>query len=202
MAVPEGRCEQPVREFTSFTADLYRLADWQEECGVDTMAVESIGYRSSEVLKERGFQVMLGDPRRIKKVPRRKCDVLDCQWMQEVHTYEMLSAAFRPEADIRHLRSYLRQRAMQVEYSAQHVLHMQRALTHLRGKRAVCGGRSRVRGALYMGTLTATRWNPVIPDLFSFLHPSKHSTARGLVVSANRRGGGWRAGDSPSREFA
>ena len=34
----------------------------------------------------------------------------------------------------------------------------------LRGKRAVWGGRSRVRGALYMGALTATRWNPVIRD--------------------------------------
>ena len=32
----------------------------------------------------------------------------------------------------------------------------------LRGKRAVWGGRSRVRGTLYMGALTATRWNPVI----------------------------------------
>ena len=32
----------------------------------------------------------------------------------------------------------------------------------LRGRRAVWGGRSRVRGVLYMGTLTATRFNPVI----------------------------------------
>ena len=36
----------------------------------------------------------------------------------------------------------------------------------LRGKRAVWGGRSQVRGALYMGALTATRWNPVIRDFY------------------------------------
>ena len=39
----------------------------------------------------------------------------------------------------------------------------------LRGKRAVWGGRSRVRGALYMGTLSATRYNPVICDFYQRL---------------------------------
>ena len=69
------------------------------------------------------------DLRRIKNVPGRKSDVLDCQWLQQLHTYGLLSAAFRPEADIRRLRSYLRQRAMLVEYAAQHVRHMQKGLT-------------------------------------------------------------------------
>ena len=39
----------------------------------------------------------------------------------------------------------------------------------LRGKRAVWGGRSQVRGAVYMGALTATRWNPVIRDFYQKL---------------------------------
>ena len=39
----------------------------------------------------------------------------------------------------------------------------------LRGKRAVWGGRSRVRGALYMGTLSATRYNPFIRDFYQRL---------------------------------
>ncbi len=77
---------------------------------------------------------MLVDPRRIKNVPGRKSDVLDCQWLQQLHTYGLLSAAFRPEADIRCLRSYLRQRAMLVEYAAQHVQHMQKALTQMNVK--------------------------------------------------------------------
>ncbi len=137
VAVPEGRCEQPVREFASFTADLYRLADWLAECGVETVAMESTGVYWIPlfgVLEERGFRVMLVDPRRIKNVPGRKSDVLDCQWLQQLHTYGLLSAAFRPEADIRRLRSYLRQRAMLVEYAAQHVQHMQKALTQMNVK--------------------------------------------------------------------
>jgi transposase len=41
VAVPSDRDEQPVREFASFTADLERLAEWLDACGVDTVAMES-----------------------------------------------------------------------------------------------------------------------------------------------------------------
>ena len=41
VAVPAGRAEQPVQEFGAFTADLYRLADWLAECGVQTVVMES-----------------------------------------------------------------------------------------------------------------------------------------------------------------
>ena len=93
-AVPQDRWEQPVREFEAFTADLYRLADWLAECGVETVAMESTGVYWIPlfgVLEERGFEVMLVDPRRIKNVPGRKTDVLDCQWLQQLHTYGLLS---------------------------------------------------------------------------------------------------------------
>ena len=40
VAVPPDRDEQPVREFSSFTADLNRLADWLEACGIDIVAIE------------------------------------------------------------------------------------------------------------------------------------------------------------------
>ena len=118
-----------MQEFEAFTADLYRLADWLTECGVETVAMEATGVYWIPlfgVLEERGFQVMLVDPRRIKNVPGRKSDVVDCQWLQQLHTYGLLSGAFRPDEDIRRLRSYLRQRAMLVEYASHHVQHMQR----------------------------------------------------------------------------
>ena len=118
-------------------ADLYRLADWLAECGVETVVMESTGVYWIPlfgVLEERDFQVMLVDPRRIKNVPGRKTDVRDCQWLQQLHTYGLLSGAFRPGGDIRRLRSYLRQRAMLVEYASHHVQHMQKALTQMNVK--------------------------------------------------------------------
>ena len=137
VAVPADRVEESVREFAAFTADLYRLADWLVECRVDTVVMESTGVYWIPlfgVLQERGFQVMLVDPRRIKNVPGRKTDVLDCQWLQQLHTYGLLSGAFRPDGDIRRLRSYLRQRAMLVEYASQHIQHTQKALTQMNVK--------------------------------------------------------------------
>ena len=137
VAVPANHAEQPVREFAAFTADLYRLADWLTECGVQTVVMESTGVYWIPlfgVLEERGFEVMLVDPRRIKNAPGRKTDVLDCQWLQQLHTYGLLSGAFRPDGDIRRLRSYLRQRAMLVEYASHHIQHMQKALTQMNVK--------------------------------------------------------------------
>ena len=137
VAVPADRADPPVREFEAFTADLYRLADWLAECGVETVVMESTGVYWIPlfgVLEERDFQVMLVDPRRIKNVPGRKTGVRDCQWLQQLHTYGLLSGAFRPGGDIRRLRSYLRQRAMLVEYASHHVQHMQKALTQMNVK--------------------------------------------------------------------
>ena len=137
VAVPQDRAEQPVLEFAAFTADLYRLADWLAECGVGTVVMESTGVYWIPlfgVLEKRGFQVMLVDPRRIKNVPGRKTDVRDCQWLQQLHTYGLLSGAFRPDGEIRRLRSYLRQRAMLVEYASHHIQHMQKALTQMNVK--------------------------------------------------------------------
>ena len=137
VAVPADRAEQPVQEFEAFTADLYRLAHWMTECGVQTVVMESTGVYwipLFEVLEERRFQVMLVDPRRIKNVPGRKTDVLDCQWLQQLHSYGLLSGAFRPDGDIRRLRSYLRQRAMLVEYASHHIQHMHKALTQMNVK--------------------------------------------------------------------
>ena len=137
VAVPEGRSEQPVREFEAYTSELYRMADWLLQCGVETVAMESTGVYWIPlfgVLEERGLKVMLVDPRRLKNVPGRKTDVSDCQWLQQLHTYGLLSGAFRPQAEIRRLRCYLRQRSMLVEYAGHHVQHMQKALTQMNVK--------------------------------------------------------------------
>ena len=137
VAVSADRAEPPVREFAAFTTDLYRLADWPTECGVETVVMESTGVYWMPLfgaLEERGFPVMLVDPRRIKNVSGRKTDVLDCQWLRQLHTYGLLSGAFRPDEDIRRLRSYLRQRAMLVQYASHHIQHMQKALTQLNVK--------------------------------------------------------------------
>ena len=134
VAVPADRDEQPVRTFSAFTPDLHQLADWLKACRVDTVAMESTGVYwipLYEVLTQLGFKVYLVSPQHLKRVPGRKTDVLDCQWLQQLHTFGLLSGAFRPEDIEVALRGYMRQRAMLVSYAAQHIQHMQKALVQM-----------------------------------------------------------------------
>jgi transposase len=136
VAVPGGRDPQgqDVREFSAFTADLQRLAQWLKECHVKHVALESTGIywiAVFELLETEGFAVLLVDPQQTRSRPARKSDVLDCQWIQQLLACGMLTGAFRPEQDICVLRSYLRQRQMLVQYAAHHIQHMQKALSEM-----------------------------------------------------------------------
>ncbi|MEK8028608.1 transposase [Ideonella sp. BYS139W] len=114
VAVPADRDDQPVREFASFTADLHRLADWLQTCGVDTVAMESTGVYwipLFELLDARGFNVLLVNARHVKNVSGRKSDVLDCQWLQQLMSYGLLRGAFRPDDQVCVLRALARQRS-------------------------------------------------------------------------------------------
>lgn len=130
-AVPPDRTNQPVQMFPTFTTDLQRLANWLEACGIETVAMESTGVYwipIYDILAERGFQVYLVNARHIKNVTGRKTDVLDCQWIRQLHTYGLLSASFRPESDMVTLRAYLRQRDSLIRYRSAHILQMQKVL--------------------------------------------------------------------------
>jgi len=111
VAVPAGRDEVSVREFAAFTADLNALADWLAKCGITSVAMESTGVYwipLFELLEQRGFEVKLVDARQVKNVSGRKSDVLDCQWLQQLHTYGLLAGAFRPPDQVCVLRGYMR----------------------------------------------------------------------------------------------
>ena len=134
MAVPPDRDDEPVREFPSFTVDLNALADWLKACGVDTVAMESTGVYwipLFELLESRGFTVLLVNARHVKNVSGRKSDVLDCQWLQQLMTYGLLSGAFRPAEQVCVLRALWRQRGMLLKSQARDVQHMQKALTQM-----------------------------------------------------------------------
>ena len=134
VAVPEGADEKPVREFSTFTGDLERLAEWLSACGVTTVAMESTGIYwipVFEILESRGFEVKLVNARHVKNVPGRKSDVLDCQWLQQLHTYGLLRGAFRPVEQVCTLRAYVRQRAMLVRSAASYIQRMQKALAQM-----------------------------------------------------------------------
>lgn len=132
--VPEGRDAPNVQMFPTFTVDLQRLADWLEKCRVDTVAMESTGVYwipAYDLLESRGFKVYLVNARHLKNVPGKKTDVLDCQWIQQLHTYGLLQASFRPDEEMRGVRTYVRHRGNLIRYRSAHVQHMQKALAQM-----------------------------------------------------------------------
>jgi len=123
--------EVTIKEFDSFTSDLYELSNHLKENKVTTVAMESTGVYwipLYDLLEEEGFEVKLVNARHVKNVTGRKTDVEDCQWLQKLHSFGLLSGAFRPVEKIRPLRTYTRQRSLLIESMAIHIQHMQKAL--------------------------------------------------------------------------
>lgn len=132
--VPPGRTEQNVRKFGTFTCDLEALADWFQECGIKSVAMEATGVYwipAFQILERRGFEVVLVNARQTKNVAGRKSDVQDCQWIQRLHTYGLLRASFRPEDIYCVLRTYLRYRDELVCARTTQCQHMQKALQEM-----------------------------------------------------------------------
>jgi transposase len=124
--------EQPVRTFGCSTPDLLEMGRWLKACGVTTIAMESTGVYwvpVARLLEDGfGFEVRLVDPHHVRCVPGRKTDVKDCQWLQQLHSYGLLSGVFRAAPQVAPLRSYYRHRKSLVEGCAQQVHRMQKAL--------------------------------------------------------------------------
>jgi transposase len=134
VAVPPNRDATPVRKFGSFTTDLHEIAHWLKQCKIDTVAMESTGIYWVQlylILEEYGFEVFLVNARHIKNVSGRKSDVLDCQWILQLHTYGLLSPSFQPESITRELRTYMRQRKNLTEGYSTQIQLMQKAFEQM-----------------------------------------------------------------------
>jgi transposase len=134
VAVPADRDQDSVRSFPTFTEDLHALADWLQTCRVDTVAMESTGVYwipLFQILEARGIEVHLVNAQHVHHVPGRKSDVLDCQWLQYLHSVGLLKASFRPEQAVCEIRSLMRHRENLVQMACVHVQHMHKSLDQM-----------------------------------------------------------------------
>jgi hypothetical protein len=84
-----------------------------------------------QILETRGFEVFLVNAQHVKNVPGRKSDVSDCQWIQYLHSVGLLKASFRPPDEICVIRSLWRHRESLIHMAAEHIMHMQKALSQM-----------------------------------------------------------------------
>jgi transposase len=132
VAVPEECCKGTnVRDFGTFTDDLFSIVEWLTECGITTVAMESTGIYWKNLgllLIERGFEVYLVNARHTRNISGKKNDQSDAQWIQKLHSCGLLKNCFLPDDQTDILRTLVRQRRKLIRDSSTAVLRMQKAL--------------------------------------------------------------------------
>jgi transposase len=185
VAVRPDRDPDSVRRFDCFTADLHRLADWLQHCGVTTVAMQSTGVYwipLYEILDARGFEVYLVNARHTKNLPGRKSDVQESQWLLKLHTYGLLRNSFHPPAEIRIVRTYWRQRGDHVHGVSTCIQRMQKVLTQMNIQLAnVISDLSGWTGQRIVRAILAGERDP--ETLAALSHPGIHATRQTIARS-------------------
>jgi transposase len=110
---PSGKLNAQVRSFGTMTRDLRALADYLQTLGVTHVAMEATGVLWKPVwnVLEGRFTLLLVNPRHLKKVPGRKTDVTDAEWIAQLLQCGLLNGSFVPSRPLRNLRDLTRHRA-------------------------------------------------------------------------------------------
>jgi transposase len=126
----EGEILRHSRRFGTTTGELLALADWLASHGVTHVAMESTGVYWKPVyhLLEGRFQLLLVNAQHIKRVPGRKTDVKDAEWIAQLLQHGLLSPSFVPPPAIRDLRDLTRQRTQLVRERAMVVNRIHKVL--------------------------------------------------------------------------
>jgi len=108
-----GKLFCQVRSFGTMTRDLRAMADYLESQGVTHVAMEATGVLWKPVWNvfEGRFTLLLVNPHHLKKVPGRKSDVSDAQWIAQLLQCGLLRGSFVPPRPLRELRDLTRHRA-------------------------------------------------------------------------------------------
>lgn len=125
-----GGLHRETRTFGTMTVDLLGLSDWLMSQGVTHVAMESTGEYWKPIFNilEDNFEVMLVNAQHISKVPGRKTDVSDAEWIGDLLRHGLLSASFIPPVGQRELRELTRYRSTFVKERATLVNRVQKVL--------------------------------------------------------------------------
>jgi transposase len=117
MGLPNGKVKKVLRTFGTTTRELVALREWLQSEGCTHVAMESTGvyWKPVYAVLEGGLEITVANAQHIKKVPGRKTDVKDAEWIADLLRHGLLRASFVPPKPIRELRDLLRYRRKLVE---------------------------------------------------------------------------------------
>lgn len=116
--------------FGTMTPDLWALREWLQAYGVTHVALESTGvyWKPVYYVLEDAFTLLLINMQDLKRVPGRKTDVRDSEWLAQLLECGLLRPSFVPPPAIRELRDLTRYRVQQVRDRAQEVNRLYKVL--------------------------------------------------------------------------
>ena len=119
----QGGRRMVTETFGTMAADLLALRDWLQAYGVTHVALESTGvyWKPVYYVLEDTFTLLLINMHALKRVPGRKTDVKDSEWLAQLLECGLLQSSFVPPPPIRELRDLTRYRVQQVRERSQEV---------------------------------------------------------------------------------
>jgi transposase len=129
---PKGGVVREKERFTTTTAGLEVLAGWlaNRNRQVELVAMEATGvyWKPVYYALERTFTVWLCNARHVKKVPGRKTDLSDAEWLADVAAHGMVRPSFVPPPPIRELRELTRYRKTQIDARVAEIQRLEKVL--------------------------------------------------------------------------
>lgn len=188
--VAVGQSLEEVKEFGVYAEDLASLRKWLISHGVTTVAMESTGDYWQNLhaeLESSGLEVILVNGKYSKNVKGKKTDVLDCMWLQKMHSLGLLSGSFLPDDVTLQLRGYCRQRLGILEQSAVQNNKMRKYLKLLNFRldvvvRDVCG----LTGMKIISSICQGEYNP--KELAKLRHPNCRKSEEEIAKALHGNG--------------
>ena len=127
----EGRIDKQRRTFGTTTPQLLELLDWLESNGCTHVAMESTGSYWKPVYNvlEGHFQeILVVNAQHLKRVPGRKTDMSDAEWIADLLAHGLVTGSFVPSAEQRELRDLTRHRTTLVRERVRVINRLQKTL--------------------------------------------------------------------------
>ena len=117
IVLKNGKVQKQIRTFGTTTRELVSLREWLLSEGCTHVAMESTGvyWKPIYAILDGAFEIVVANAQHIKKVPGRKTDVKDAEWIADLLCHGLLRSSFVPPKPIRELRDLTRYRRKLVE---------------------------------------------------------------------------------------
>jgi transposase len=128
--IGNGQAESEVEKFGTSTRELRRLSSWLSQWGVKQVAMESTGVLWQPVWNVLcdEYELLLVNAQHLKKVPGKKTDVTDAEWIAQCLQCGLLRGSFVPSEQIRQWRDVTRQRTKLLDHRSSIVNRIHKTL--------------------------------------------------------------------------